>query len=528
MYPCIIKKGMISPGLLVSIVGIYFLVLIVISLKTGKDATNASFFVANRKSPWFAVAFGMIGASLSGVTFISVPGEVGASNFAYFQIVLGYILGYFVIANVLMPVYYRMNLTSIYVYLRERFGFVSYRTGASFFLLSRVIGASFRMYLVALVLHSFILANWGIPFWLSVAITIAFIWIYSFKGGIKTIVWTDVFQTIFLIGAVVFSIFFIAQQLNFSFSELVSSIEESRYSQIFVWDWKPKSNFFKYFFSGAFITIVMTGLDQDMMQKNLTCKNIHEAKKNMYTMSSILVFVNLIFLSLGALLYIYCNSKGLIVENFSDPDVQASCKIALMNPASSQLECSPTDKLFPYLALQQLPVIASIAFLLGLIAANYASADSALTALTTSFCVDFLDFSSEKERYVKYYSIIFRRQLKINVRHLVHISFSLLILIVILLFKALNNDSVINSLFNIAGYTYGPLLGLYSFGLFTKKEIKDKWTPYVAILSPIICYVISSNSTKLLGGYKFGFEILILNGFLTFIGLWILQKKKAN
>lgn len=502
---------MIGPGLLVLIVGIYFSFLIVISWITGKDSTNASFFMANRKSPWFAVAFGMIGASLSGVTFISVPGEVGASNFSYFQIVIGYLLGYLFIANVLMPVYYKMNLTSIYVYLKERFGFVSYRTGAFLFLLSRVIGASFRMYLVALVLHSFILSAWGIPFWVSVAITIVFIYIYSFRGGIKTIVWTDVFQTIFLIGAVLFSIFYIAQELNFSFSDLVSSVKESRYSQIFVWDWKPKNNFFKYFFSGAFITIVMTGLDQDMMQKNLTCKNIYEAKKNMYTMSSILLVVNFIFLSLGALLYIYCNSKGIIMENFSDPSAPASCKISLLNTVTSKFECSPTDKLFPYLALQQLPAIASIAFLLGLIAANYASADSALTSLTTSFCIDFLNFKENNNR--------------VHVRHLVHVSFSILIFIVIIIFRILNDDSVINSLFKIAGYTYGPLLGLYTYGLFTKKQIRDKWVPLVAVLSPLLCYVISANSVKWFNGYTFGFEILILNGFLTFIGLMILQKK---
>ena len=505
---------MISPGLLITIIALYFFVLIVISYITGKNATNFSFFLGNRRSPWYVVAFGMIGASLSGVTFISVPGEVGASNFSYLQVVLGYMLGYFAIANVLMPVYYKMNLTSIYVYLKERFGMVSYRTGSFFFLLSRVIGSSFRLYLVAIVLYKFVLSAWGVPFWLTVAITIVFIWIYSFRAGIKTIVWTDTLQTLFMLSAVIFSIVFIAHEMNLSFGDLVQKIHESRYSKIFVWDWKPGNNFFKHFLSGAFITIVMTGLDQDMMQKNLSCRNIREAKKNMYWMSTSLIFVNLLFLSLGALLYIYAHSKGLIVENFLNPDVPASCKIGLLDAETSLYKCNPTDQLFPYLSLMHLPVVAGIAFILGLIAAAYSSADSALTALTTSFCVDFLGFTEENNRK--------------KIRYAVHIGFSVLLFIVIILFRILNNDSVINSLFTLAGYTYGPLLGLYAYGLITKKSVQDKWVPAVAVISPVICYVISSHSKEWLHGYKFGFELLILNGLITFLGLMILQKRRRK
>ena len=501
-----------SPGVLILTISVYFFMMVIISWITGKNASSYSFFLGNRQSPWFVVAFGMIGASLSGVTFISIPGEVGASNFSYMQIVFGYLVGYFIIANVLMPLYYKLNLTSIYVYLERRFGIVSYRTGAFFFLISRIIGASFRLFLVAMVLDKFVFSTWGIPFWLTVAITILFIWIYSFRAGIKTIVWTDTLQTFFMLSAVIFSIVYIAHQLNFSFSDVINSINESRYSQIFVWNWKPGNNFFKHFFSGAFISIVMTGLDQDMMQKNLSCRNIREAKKNMYWMSSSLIFVNFLFLSLGALLYIYANSGNLIIENFGNSD--SSCKIGLFNEMISLYDCSPTDQLYPYLALAHLPAIAGTVFILGLVAAAYSSADSALTALTTSFCVDFLGFSEDDSR--------------IKQRYLIHIVFSLILFMVIIIFRLVNNDSVINSLFTMAGYTYGPLLGFYAFGLFTRKKVRDRWVPVVALSSPVICYIISSHSQQWFGGYTFGFELLILNGALTFLGMTILQRSNKT
>ncbi len=497
-----------SPVFLIVVILLYFSVLVVISRITGKNANSYSFFLGNRQSPWYLVAFGMIGASLSGVTFISIPGEVGSSNFSYMQIVLGYLVGYVVIANVLMPLYYKLNLTSIYVYLKNRFGLVSYRTGAFFFLISRIIGSAFRLYIVAMVLDKFVFSTWGVPFWLTVALTIIFIWIYSFRAGIKTIVWTDTLQTLFMLLAVIFTTWYIAHELHFSFGDMFDSIKDSRYSQIFVWDWKPPNNFFKHFLAGAFISIVMTGLDQDMMQKNLSCRNIREAKKNMYWMSTSLIFVNLLFLTLGALLYIYAHSKNLIVENLHNYD--AACKLGLYDDAVALYKCSSTDQLFPYLSLNHLPVAAGVVFILGLVAAAYSSADSALTALTTSFCVDFLGFSENDSR--------------IKQRYLVHIGFSILLFAVIILFRVVNNDSVINSVFTFAGYTYGPLLGLFSFGLFTKKKIKDKWTPVVAIVSPVLCYIVSSHSQKWFGGYTFGFELLILNGFLTFMGLVILQR----
>ena len=499
---------------LLVIISIYFCILIIISVITGKKAGNSAFFLGNRRSPWYIVAFGMIGASLSGVTFISVPGEVGASMFSYMQIVLGYLLGYIIIANILMPLYYRLNLTSIYVYLQKRFGNVSYKTGSFFFILSRVIGSSFRLYLVAMVLDRFVLSSWGIPFWYSVAITIILIWIYSFRGGIKTIIWTDTFQTFFMLIAVGLSIYFISREMDLTLPDLFKKVSESRYYQVFIWDWKPRNNFIKYFLSGVFICIVMTGLDQDMMQKNLSCRNIREAKKNMYWMSSSLIVVNMLFLLLGALLYMYAGFKGIIVENFAEPGLIKDCPIELLNSGSMIFECEKTDQLFPFLALRYLKPVAGIVFILGLIAAAYSSADSALTALTTSFCVDFLGFKEDSNR--------------IKVRYIVHIGFSILIFSTIIIFRLLNNESVINSVFKLAGYTYGPLLGLFSFGLFTRLKIKDHWVPLIAFLSPMLCGILSFKSKQWFNGYEFGFELLVLNGILTFLGLLILVKWIKN
>lgn len=470
------------------VIGGYFMFLIAISYFTSRNSDDHTFFTANRQSPWFLVAFGMIGASLSGVTFISVPGWVASTQFSYMQMVLGYLVGYLVIATILMPLYYKLNLVSIYSYLETRFGFWSYKTGAFFFLLSRVIGASFRLFLVAGVLQLAMFDAWGIPFWFTVLVTISLIWLYTFKGGIKTIVWTDSLQTLFMLLAVGVTIIYIAGELSLSGSEIISTIQSSEYSQTFVWDWQQNNNFFKQFFAGAFIAIVMTGLDQDMMQKNLTCKNIGDAQKNMFWFSVILVFVNLLFLALGALLYIYADTKGITIPDRS-------------------------DDLFPMLALNHFNLFTGMVFLLGITAAAYSSADSALTALTTSFCVDFLGFEhGEKQN---------RKATRVKV----HLAFSLLLFVVIVVFRIINDDSVISSVFKAAGYTYGPLLGLYAFGLFTKLEVKDKFVPIVCVLSPVICYIINVNSAELLWGYKFGFEILILNGFLTFIGLLFLAKR---
>lgn len=480
---------LMTPSSILFIIAAYFLVLILISRITGRKSDNASFFLANRNAPWYLVAFGMIGSSLSGVTFISIPGTVGSQAFSYMQLVLGYFLGYLVIIKVLLPLYYRLNLTSIYAYLQSRLGFYSHKTGAAFFLLSRSIGSSFRLYLVAMVLDSFVLQQWGIPFWLTVSLTILLIWLYTFRSGIKTIIWTDTLQTAFLIGAVIISISIIAGDLNLSLSELPAFIAQSDYSRIFFWDGNSPMNFFKMFFSGAFITIVMTGLDQDMMQKNLSCRSLADAQKNMFWFSLVLIAVNLLFLSLGALLYLYSESKGIAI------------------PATK-------DELFPMLAIRHFAPIAGFTFVLGLVAAAYSSADSALTALTTSFCVDFLGFKKTEG--------------SVRTRMWVHIGMSIFIGLQILLFRSLHNDSLITQLFKVAGYTYGPLLGMFSFGLFTRWQINDKWVPLVAIISPLLCYWLNINSEKWLNGYQFGFELLILNGALTFTGLYLLKTAEKH
>ena len=464
---------------------IYFLVLLFISNLTSKKSTFTDFFNANRSSPWYLVAFGMIGTSLSGVTFISVPGEVGSSNFSYFQVVLGYLVGYYVIAKVLLPLYYKHNLISIYTYLEDRFGFYSYKAGAFFFLLSRTIGASFRLFLVAGVLQIAIFNQLGLPYFFSVLLTILLIWIYTFKGGIKTIVWTDALQTFFMLSAVIITIVIITDKMNISLYESFHMVKNSSYSNIFYFDWRAGNDFFKQFISGAFIAIVMTGLDQDMMQKNLTCRNLGDAQKNIFWFCVILVIANLLFLFLGALLYLYSESV-----NFQLP--------------------TSTDDLYPLLALNELGFLTSVIFILGIIAAAYSSADSALTSLTTSFCIDFLDIQ--------------KRNNKRKTRLLVHIGFSILLFIVILIFNEINDESVINSIFKAAGYTYGPLLGLFSFGIFTKYKIKDKFVFFVCLISPLISYLINIYSEELLFGYRFGFEILLLNGLLTFLGLYFIKR----
>ncbi len=479
-----------NPQLVLLIISVYFLVLFLISYFTSRKVTADTFFTGDRQSPWFLVAFGMIGASLSGVTFISVPGEVGNTNFYYFQVVLGYILGYFTIAKVLLPLYYRLNLISIYSYLEDRFGFWSYKTGAFFFILSRALGSSLRLYLVASVLQLILFDSLGIPFWVSVLITVGLIWLYTFKGGIKTVVWTDTLQTAFMLGAVVITIVAIGQDLGIkSLGEYISTIAQDSRSEIFNWDWKAGTNFFKQFISGAFITIVMTGLDQDMMQKNLTCKSIGDAQKNMFWFTIILVFVNLLFLSLGVMLYLYAESKGITLPGKS-------------------------DELFPLLATQHFSAFAGIVFVLGIVAAAYSSADSTLTALTTSFCIDFLEIEKK-----------YAPEERVKIRKKVHVAFTIMFYFLILAFYWLNDQSVINSVFIIAGYTYGPLLGLYTFGLFTQLKVKDQVVPYLAVAAPLITFAISQNSERFLWGYKFGFEALILNGLLMFIGLYLFRKK---
>jgi len=480
------------------LIGAYFLVLLLISYFTGRNDSNADFFKAGRQSPWYLVAFGMVGASLSGVTFISVPGWVEASQFSYMQVVLGYLVGYFVVAFLLLPIYYRLNLTSIYEYLKERFGPISHKTGAFFFFISRVLGAAFRLFLVAIVLQQFVFDDFGIPFEITVVISILLIWIYTNKGGIKTIVWTDTLQTTFMILAVILSIIFINRELDWTFSEFLASEELKEYNKfLFVDDFLARNHFLKSFIGGMFVTICMTGLDQDMMQKNLTCKNLKEAQKNMVSFSFVLVGVTFLFMLLGVLLFIYANKNGISV-----PLMDGSPK---------------TDLLFPEIALNSgLGLTLSITFMLGLIAAAYSSADSALTSLTTSFCVDFLNMENKTDVEQK------------RIRKQTHIWMSVALIVVIIAFKYILSSNVIDSLLTVAGYTYGPLLGLFAFGIFTKHAIKDRYVWVVAVLAVVIISILGSLKPEYLGGYQLGYELLPLNGLLTFIGLWFIKEKKSN
>ncbi len=494
----------LSPLAILGTIAAYFGLLMYISYRTGRNADNRGFFLAGRQAPWLLVAVGMIGASLSGVTFISIPGVVGlepapGSNiqpynkaFSYMQMVFGYLLGYLFIATVLMPLYYRLKLVSIYEYLEKRLGFFAYKTGAGYFLLSRTLGASFRLYLIAIVFQKFVFGPLGVPFMVTVLATIILIWVYTFRGGIKTIVWTDTIQTVSMLLAVILTIFAIAQSLEMDVFELVDMVRQSDYSQMFFFEngWNDPNNFFKQFISGALITIVMTGLDQDMMQKNLSCKNIGDAQKNMFTFSIILVFANLLFLTLGAILYIYASQVGIEI------------------PAKS-------DQLYPTIALQNLSPYIGLVFIVGLIAAAYSSADSALTSLTTSFCVDFLDFEKREDEDQK-------KKTRIGV----HLIFSALLFIIIVVFNAVSNDAVITELFRAASYTYGPLLGLFAFGLLTPLKVREKLVIPVCLLAPVISYIVDVNSARYLFGFQFGYTILALNGLLTFLGLLAISYKE--
>lgn len=482
-----------SPALILTVFLLYTAVLFFVTWLTSRKADSQSFFIGNKVSPWFVVAYGMIGASLSGVTFMSVPGWVKETQFSYMMVVVGYLFGYLVIALVLMPLYYRLRLTSIYSYLEQRFGFWSYKTGAGFFILSRTLGASLRMFLVINVLQIFVFDAWNIPFWINVLVFILLIILYTLKGGIKTIIWTDTLQTTFMLLAVILSVVFISRDLNISISDLLKTVRESDLSNIVITDWHHPRFFIKQFFSGMFITIVMTGLDQEMMQKNLSCRNIREAQKNMFTFSGILVFVNLLFLFLGALLIIFVQTKGITVAS--------------------------TDDIFPTVALKYLSPLAGLVFLIGLISAAFPSADGALTSLTTSFSIDFLGLERRKGM---------SEEKKVRIRYYVHLSIAAVFFTCVLIFSILNDRAVIDKLFTIAGYTYGPLLGLYSFGLFTRRQVRDNITPFIAVASPLLCYWLSANSERLLNGYKFGFELLLLNGLLTFAGLLVFSRRQAK
>jgi Na+/proline symporter len=497
-----------SPAVLLSFIIGYFLVLVVVSYLTSrKSSDNATFFIANRSSKWYLVAFGMIGTALSGVTFISVPGEVGnlaGSQFRYFQFVLGNAVGYFIVAGILLPLYYKMHLISIYEVIERTLGKVSHKTAAAIFLLSRTIGSAFRLYLVAIVLQRFIFDEMGVPFWLTIVICLLLIWGYTFRGGLKTIIITDTLQTVFLVTSVFLSIYFICSSLNMNIGQAFDAVKDSSYSKIFFTDdfVTNKFHFSKQFLGGIFVTIGMFGLDQDLMQKNLSCKNIREAQKNMLSFTVIFVIINLFFLSVGALLYIYANREGIAI------------------PLDPQTHLPRTDYLFPEIALNHFKGVPAVVFMLGLTAATFATTDSGLTALTTSFCIDFLNFDKNKTDTEKQ---------MVRKRTFVHIGFSVLILLVVLLFNAVNNSSVVSAIFKVATYTYGPLIGLFAFSLYAKKrQVLDKATPIICILAPLVCFFIDKYSTVLFDGYVFAEELIIVNGLLTFVGLLLVSKKKTT
>ena len=483
-----------TPQIILAVFILYTAFIFLVSVWASRKADNESFFIGNRKSPWPVVAYGMIGTSLSGVTFLSVPGWVGSTHFTYLVMVIGYIAGYAVISTVLLPVYYRLKLTSIYTYLQQRFGPSSYKTGSSFFLLSRIIGASFKMYLVVSVLQYFVFDHFKVPFWVSVVLFMIIIQLYTMKGGIKTIVWTDMVQTTFMLLAVVLTLGVVLHEMHTNFGDMWHRVWSSDYAQIVVSDVKSPQYFVKLFLSGMFIPIVMTGLDQDMMQKNLSCKNLKDAQKNMTLLSLILVPVNLVFLFLGAVLYFY------------------AAHLNLPLPALS-------DQLFPEIAFGYLGITGGLVFLVGLIAAAYSSADSALTSLTTSLTIDIMGYDRKyagNEKLLK------------EKRQWMHFVLTLILIFVIIGFRSINNRAIIAQLFTFAGYTYGPLLGLYGFGLFTNYKVKDRFVPIVALISPFMAYGVSRLLTWIFTGYQVGYEVLLLNGLITFIGLFFLINYKKD
>lgn len=483
-----------KPIYILALIASYFFLLLLVAYFTGKNSSNETFFKANKKSSWYVVAFSMIGASLSGVTFISIPGWVQSSQFSYMQIVFGYMFGYLVIAYVLIPIYYNLKVTSIYEFLKHRFGNSAHKTGAIIFFISRVLGSAFRLFLVASVLQYFIFDAWNVPFEFTVVLSILLIWVYTFRGGIKTVIWTDALQTIFMLFALFATIYIILNRLDWSVSELFTSPEFKNYGKVFFFDDINNSkHFVKSFLGGMFIAIAMTGLDQDMMQRNLTCKNAKESQWNVISLGFVLILVNFVFLVLGALLFIYSEKFGIAI-----PVVDGVIK---------------TDLLFPELAINGgLGISIGIFFVLGLIAAAYSSADGALTALTTSYCIDFLDIENREKSTQE------------SLRKKVHVGISVLMMLVIIIFRYVLEENVISSLLLVASYTYGPLLGLFAFGIFTKHSIKDKYVWIIAIVSVILSYLLNAYSVKLFNGYSFGYELLIVNGLLTYFGLYLIKK----
>jgi SSS family transporter len=469
---------------------------------TSRKSTAETYFLGNKASPWYAVAFGMIGDSLSGVTYISVPGKVGGSHFSYLQLVLGYFVGYFIISHILLPIYYKLNLTSIYEYLKTRFGKNTQKTGALFFIVSRVLGAAGRLYLVAGVIQLFVFDQFEaihVPFWVSVSVILGLMLLYTYRGGIKTLVWTDTFQSVFLVLGVVLSIVAIINKLDISFTDAVSKIMGSEYTETFFWDWKRSNFFLKEFLGGIFIAAAMTGLDQNMMQKNLSCKSLGDAQKNIFWFSIIMVIVNIFFLSLGALLYIYYNQSGLEI------------------PTNHETGKIITDKVFPNLALNHLGVFAGLVFIIGLTAATFSSADSVLTTLTTSFYIDILEYDKNEQ---------LSEEQKKKRRTTIHVLFAVMLWLVILIFDALNQKAIIDTILMLAGYTYGPLLGLFTLGLFTKINLNDKLVPIICLVAPVVTYLLANTFKSILGDYQIGNELILINGSITIIMLCLIQKRR--
>jgi Na+/proline symporter len=498
-----------SPVFLFSFVIVYFLLLLAVAYRTSRNSTNDSFFIGNRSSNWMLVAFGMIGTSLSGVTFVSVPGTVGdfagtaPKAFGYFQVVIGYWIGYFAVAFILLPLYYRLHLTSIYNYLQTRFGNIAYKTGALFFIISRSVGATARLYLVINVLQLFILDSIGVPFIVTALVILLMILLYTFEGGVKTIVYTDTLQTTFMLLGLVVCIIYIMQHLDLSFSSSMQALHAKGFTNIFNTDVNSKGFFLKQIIGGMFITIAMTGLDQEMMQKNISVKNLKDSQKNMISFCMILLLVNFLFLLLGGLLYLYALNNNAVYHEH-----------ALLLNGKNIIG----DDIFPMIALNYLPKAVSVIFIIGLISALFPSADGALTALTSSFCIDILGLKRREDLDEK------KRK---RTRMTVHLTFALIFFIFIMMFKFINSKSIINNILDLAGYTYGPLLGLFAFGVFTKRKLPDTWMiTMISLIAPVICYILSKNSAAWFGGYQIGIELLLINGALTFLGLWAISKKE--
>lgn len=500
-----------SATLLFSFVIGYFVLLLLVAWYTSRNSNNDSFFIGNRNSNWMLVAFGMIGTSLSGVTFVSVPGAVGRESFAYFQVMIGYLIGYIVIAFVLLPLYYKLNLTSIYNYLDKRLGFKSYKTGASFFILSRTLGATARLYLVVKILQDAILSSLGVPFWVTTLIILAMILIYTYEGGVKTIVFTDTLQTTFMLTGLVVCVIYILNAMDTNLGSALSTMSEEGYSKIFFTNPESKMFFLKQILAGAFITITMTGMDQEMMQKNISVRRLKDSQKNVITLSVIMLFVILLFLVLGGLLYMYAESLGASYQTITENGKEVT-KFMLQDKDATG------DNLFPTIALKYMPPVVSVIFIIALISALFPSADGAITALTSSFCIDIIGMQRKRE---------WSEEQKKRVRQRVHLVFAGIFLIFVMIFHEINNKSMIGVILKIAAYTYGPLLGLFTFGIITKRSVKDKWVPIVCIIAPLLCYVMEKYQKYIFGSFEIGLELLIINGGLTFLGLMLISRKKA-